>query len=73
MGASFGLMFGAMDVEDDPSASHVKLRNEERASLPIGLGLGGIVGAVNAVLAARAELGIGEQIDLLRDEGLLDD
>mgnify|MGYP004369653157 CR=1 FL=1 len=73
MGASFGLMFGAMDVEDDVSRNHAKLRTEERASLPIGLVLGSVVGGVNAVLAQRADLGIGEQIDLLRDEGLLDD
>ena len=39
MGAAFGLMFGAMDVEDD-DASHRKLRTEERASLPIGFVLG---------------------------------
>ena len=69
MGACFGLMFGAMDVED----ATAKLRTEERASLPIGVLLGGIVGGVNAVLAYRAEAGLGEQIDLLRSEGLLDD
>ena len=68
-GAAFGLMFGAMDVEDSPQ----KLRTEERASLPIGILVGGIVGGVNAVLAYRAEAGLGEQIDLLRSEGLLDD
>mmetsp|Transcript_48674 Transcript_48674/g.127195 ORF Transcript_48674/g.127195 Transcript_48674/m.127195 type:complete len:232 (+) Transcript_48674:50-745(+) len=68
-GAAFGLMFGAMDVEDAPQ----KLRTEERASLPIGILLGGIVGGVNAVLSYKAEAGLGEQIDLLRSEGLLDD
>jgi len=68
-GAAFGLMFGAMDVEDAPQ----KLRTEERASLPIGILIGGIVGGVNAVLAYRADAGLGEQIDLLRSEGLLDD
>ena len=31
------------------------------------------VGGINAVLAYRAEAGVGEQIDLLRAEGLLDD
>ena len=69
MGASFGLMFGAMDVED----AIEKLRTEERASLPIGVLIGGIVGGVNSVLAYRADAGMGEQIDLLRSEGLLDD
>lgn len=73
MGACYGLLFGAMDVEDDRSRNHERLRTEERASLPIGLVLGGVVGAVNAVLAARAELDLGEQIDLLRAEGLHDD
>lgn len=68
-GAVFGMMFGIMDVEDAPE----RLRTEERASLPIGLGIGAAVGAVNAILAYRAEAGIGEQIDLLRAEGLLDD
>ena len=68
-GALFGLMFGAMDVEDAPQ----KLRTEERASLPIGILIGGIVGGVNAVLAYRAEASLGEQIDLLRGEGLLED
>ena len=34
---------------------------------------GGIVGGVNAVLAYRAEASLGEQIDLLRGEGLLED
>ena len=69
MGAAFGLMFGSMDVEDAVE----KLRTEERASLPIGVLIGGIEGAVNSVLAYRAEAGMGEQIDLLRAEGLLDD
>lgn len=68
-GAAFGLMFGLMDVEDAPN----RLRTEERLSAPIGVVLGGIVGAVNAVLAYRSEAGYGEQIDLLRAEGLLDD
>ena len=42
----------------------------------VGVGivaLGGIVGGVNAVLAYRAEASLGEQIDLLRGEGLLED
>ena len=68
-GAVFGLMFGMMDVEDAPE----RLRTEERASLPIGFGIGAAVGAINAILAYRADRGIGEQIDLLRAEGLLDD
>ena len=68
MGACFGLMFGAMDVEDAVE----KLRTEERSSMPIGILVGGTVGGVNAVLAYRAEATLGEQIDLLRSEGLLD-
>ena len=68
-GAAFGLMFGLMDVEDAPT----RLRQEERASAPIGALLGGSVGAINAVLSYRAEASAGEQIDLLRAEGLLDD
>ena len=68
-GAAFGLMFGLMDVEDAPS----RLRSEERFCVPIGAVLGGLVGGVNAVLAYRSEAGYGEQIDLLRAEGLLDD
>ena len=52
-----------------------RLRTEERASLPIGLVLGASVGAANAVLAHARDLGLGEQLDLLRSEqsGLLDD
>ena len=68
-GAVFGLMFGMMDVEDAPQ----RLRTEERLSAPIGVIIGGIVGAVNAVLGYRAEASVGESIDLLRAEGLLDD
>jgi len=70
MGASFGLMFGVMDVEDNVEQ---RLRTEERFSFPIGVLVGGTVGGVNAVLSYRAEAGLGEQIDLLRAEGLLDD
>ena len=62
-------MFGALDVEDNVD----RLRTEERWSVPIGLVLGGTVGAVNSVLAYRADMGLGEQIDLLRSEGLLDE
>ena len=72
MGAVFGLMFGAMDVEDDVSQTHQKLRTEERWSAPIGLAIGGAVGAVNSVLGYRADMGLGEQIDLLRAEGGLE-
>ena len=68
-GAAFGLMFGLMDVEDAPQ----RLRTEERLSAPIGVVIGGTVGAINAVLAYRAEASVGESIDLLRAEGLLDD
>ena len=68
-GAAFGLTFGLMDVEDAPQ----RLRQEERLSAPIGMLLGACVGAINAVLAYRAEASAGEQIDLLRAEGLLDD
>ena len=50
MGALFGFMFGAMDVEDD-GAAHEKLRNEERASLPIGFALGAVVGGGSILLA----------------------
>ena len=74
MGASFGLMFGAMDVEDD-DASHRRLRTEERASLPIGFGLGGLVGFLNSLVGASnyGERSFGSQVDLLRSGGLLDD
>ena len=41
---------------------------EERASLPIGVLIGGIVGGVNATLVHRADAKLGEQ-----SEGLLDD
>ena len=68
-GAAFGLMFGMMDVEDAPQ----RLRVEERLSAPIGIVIGGAVGAINAMLAYRAEASVGESIDLLRAEGLLDD
>ena len=68
-GAAFGLMFGLMDVEDAPT----RLRTEERLSAPIGFALGGAVGAINALLSFRAEANFGEQIDLLRAEGLIDD
>ena len=68
-GAAFGFMFGMMDVEDAPQ----RLRQEERLSAPIGVVLGACVGALNAVLAYRAEASVGESIDLLRAEGLLDD
>ena len=50
-----------------------RLRQEERLSAPIGVVLGACVGAINAVLAYRAEASVGESIDLLRAEGLLDD
>lgn len=50
MGSIFGYLFGIMDVEDD-DAAHAKLRNEERASLPIGFGIGGFVGFLNPLLA----------------------
>ena len=74
MGASFGLMFGAMDVEDD-DASHRRLRTEERASLPIGFGLGGLVGFLNSLVGSSnyGERSFGSEVDLLRSEGLLDD
>jgi len=75
MGAAFGLMFGAMDVEDD-DASHRKLRTEERASLPIGFVLGGLVGGLNSLVGGDrhyGEGGFGPEVDLLRAEGLLDD
>ena len=72
MGASFGLMFGAMDVEDD-GRWHEKLRTEERASLPIGFSLGALVGGANALLREMRERELGESLALLRDEGLLDD
>ena len=74
MGASFGLMFGAMDVEDD-DASHRKLRTEERASLPIGFVLGALVGCLNSLVGTshHREGGFGIEADLLRSDGLLDD
>ena len=77
MGASFGLMFGAMDVEDD-DASHRKLRTEERASLPIGFVLGATVGCLNSLVGTSShshhrERGFGNDIDLLESNGLLDD
>ena len=56
-------------VEDDIS----KLRVEERASLPIGVMIGAAVGGANAVLGHARDRGMGEQLDLLRSEGLLDD
>ena len=68
-GAAFGFMFGMMDVEDAPQ----RLRQEERLSAPIGVTIGATVGAINAILAYRAEASVGESIDLLRAEGLLDD
>ena len=77
MGASFGLMFGAMDVEDD-DASHRKLRTEERASLPIGFVLGATVGCLNSLVGTSShshhrERGFGNDTDLLESGGLLDD
>ena len=74
MGAAFGLMFGAMDVEDD-DATHRKLRTEERASLPVGFAVGGLVGCLNSLVGDRhgGERGYGAEVDLLRAEGLLDD
>jgi hypothetical protein len=77
MGASFGLMFGAMDVEDD-DASHRKLRTEERASLPIGFVLGATVGCLNSLVGTSShshhrERGFGNDTDLLESNGLLDD
>ena len=61
-----------MDVEDD-GRWHDKLRNEERASLPIGFSLGALVGGANALLRTMRERELGETLDLLRGEGLLDD
>jgi hypothetical protein len=49
MGSTFGYLFGVMDVEDD-DVFHNKLRNEERASLPIGFAIGGLVGLLNPLL-----------------------
>ena len=77
MGASFGLMFGAMDVEDD-DASHRKLRTEERASLPIGFVLGATVGCLNSLVGTSSHShhrarGFGSNADLLESNGLLDD
>src|SRR3546814_6851097 len=46
MVAAFCLMFGLMDVEDDKYASKHFMRNAV-ISIPLGVGLGGIFGAVN--------------------------
>ena len=67
MGATFGLIFGAMDVEDDIS----RLRSEERFSMPIGAALGAAVGAGNALLGQVAISGVsllGEEGDALLGE-----
>jgi len=64
MGAAFGLIFGAMEVEDDIN----RLRTEERVSMPIGAVLGCAVGAGNALLGHARDRGLGDQLDLLRAE-----
>lgn len=76
LGASLGLMFGAMDVEDAAGSSHTfrrwrsheKLRTERSVSLPIGVLFGGIVGAANAVLESNDDSGLGERSGLLQTD-----
>jgi len=49
-GAVFGLVFGILDVEDDPSARH-GLISDERYSAPVGF----VVGSVSAMIAYRMD------------------
>ena len=60
-------------VRHDGRRGHAAAPTTGRLSAPIGVVLGACVGAINAVLAYRAEASVGESIDLLRAEGLLDD
>jgi len=46
MGALFGIMFGTIDVEND-TPSHAKFKANLLYSIPVGAGIGGLLGFIN--------------------------
>merc|ERR1712083_837659 len=56
MGAVFGLIFGAMDIEDEVSYQiALALMREERYCYPVGAILGGVVGFANEYIREEEE------------------
>jgi hypothetical protein len=64
MGGIFGLIFGAMDVEDEVSFQiRLALRREEGYCYPIGVVLGAVAGACNEYLRHKGTLSSNPEFD----------
>jgi hypothetical protein len=64
MGGIFGLVFGAMDVEDEVSFQiRLALRREEGYCYPIGVVLGGVAGGCNEYLRHQGSLSANPEFD----------
>ena len=55
MGAMFGVVFGMMDVMQDAPGQMERLRAEQRASLPVGVGMGAALGVILSQLGEAGE------------------
>lgn len=58
MGAVFGLIFGLLNVMQEDGGPHVmmeRLRAEQRASLPVGIGMGAALGVILSQLGEEGE------------------
>lgn len=60
MGAMFGVIFGLMNVMQDAPGQMERLRAEQRASLPVGVGMGAALGVILSFLG-EGEDGSGPQ------------
>jgi len=47
MGALYGIMFGTIDVEDDPTRHHSRFKENLILSIPVGAVIGGFLGFTN--------------------------
>ena len=65
MGAMFGLIFGLLDVEDEPYPQH-RFAEQQIISIPIGAVLGAVVGFLNQKLRQDA---YGSDFDPLSNRG----
>lgn len=75
MGASFGLIFGLLDVEDyQGMALRTALINEERKCIPVGIILGALAAIANEKLAGDRDISSSSQQEYSRvnldDDGL---